>query len=322
MSALLESAIGSLRRARAPLTSGALVIFAAWIQIADLVSDDWPGRRFAEQVGALFQSLQTVGLGMILLLIIGVAGNLITRTARLLIDPIMRWFVESWKERRDVRTHMQRTRVGPFDVGGSEAEIAELLEAERRQYVRNTLRWLRDWFPDEKAYVAYTTRNLWLTPKWDRKIVGWVASEVHQQLNLNKRSETPASMRRRLRKNSSLQSAMLSLERELEQNPSAPFMGEDYALVSKIDELRSENEYRLAVMPALTILLISIGIGWWYWALLFVPLPILAYGSSLAKQDDVSVLALGLLLDGKGSSHSLEELRHWAANEAARINKS
>ena len=323
MYSLLDFALGSLRRSRAPLSSGALVVFAIWIQIADLLSDDWPGGRFATQLSALLGSLQTAGLGMLLLLVIGIAGSLATRTSRLLLDPPVRWFVASRQERRDVREHMRRNRPGPFEIGGSDTEIAELLEIERRHYVRNSIAWLLDWFPRRDAYVGYTRRNLWLKPKWDRKIIGWVAGEVYQNLRVDKRSETPAEMRRRLRKDNSLRSAILSLEGELERNPSAPFTGEQEAdLVTRLDTLSIENEYRLAAMPALTFLLVSIGISWWYWALLVIPFPLLAYGSAVARQDDVSVLALGWLLDGRGTSHSLEELRLWATREADRINQS
>lgn len=296
---------------------------AIWIQVADLLSDDWPGSRFATQLSALFNSLQTVGLGMLLLLVVGVAGSLATRTARLLLDPPMRWFVASWQERRDVRENLRRNRPGSFDIGGSDAEFAELLEAERRQYVRNAIAWLLDWFPGRDAYIKYTRKNLWLKPRWDRKILGWVAGEVYNNLRLDKRLETPAEMRRRLRKDNSLQSAILSLEGELERNPAAPFTGDQESdLVTRLETLGSENDYRLAVMPSLIFLLVSIGISWWYWALLVIPLPLLTYGSSLSKQDDVPVLALGWLLDGRDTSHSLEELRLWATREADRINQS
>ena len=320
---LLDFALTSFRRSRAPLSSGALVALAIWIQVADLLSDDWPGSRFATQLSALFSSLQTVGLGMLLLLVVGVAGSLATRTSRLLLDPPMRWFVASWQERKDVREHLRRNRPGPFEIGGSEAEFAELLEAERRQYVRNTIVWLLDWFPRRDAYIKYTRKNLWLKPKWDRKILGWIAGEVYNNLHHDKRLETPAELRRRLRKDNSLQSAILSLEGELERNPAAPFTGDQESdLVTRLDTLSSENEYRLAVMPSLIFLLVGIGISWWYWALFVIPLPLLIYGSSLSKQDDVPVLALGWLLDGRGTSHSLEELRLWATREADRINQS
>lgn len=81
------------------------------------------------------------------------------------------------------------------------------------------------------------------------------------------------------------------------------------------------NEYRLAVMPALAALLVSIGLAWWSWAFAFIPITALIYCSSLTKRDDIPQLALGWLLSGRGRLHALDEIRLWAKHEAAKIAK-
>ncbi len=217
--------------------------------------------------------------------------------------------------------HYRSNRWSPFEMGGTQSDIAQELVRRRHRYIRNAIEWIRDWMPGRSAYVSYHTENFWLEPKWDRKVVGWVTGQVVPKLRWDRDTEPLQEMRRRLSSESELRSLIIDLEQDLERSPSSPFMAEDAkGLVERLDAASSENEYRIAVMPALIILLASIGIAWWSWVLVFSPIVILVYGSSLAKRDDTTLLALGWLLDGKGSSHALDEIRLWAECEADRIN--
>jgi len=143
--------------------------------------------------------------------------------------------------------------------------------------------------------------------------MGWVAGviiDISPSIHLE---ESRSRLRQRLSEEGELQHLIINLEKEIERNPSAPFVENNGStFVDRLDALVGENEYRAAVTPPLLLLLISVGIEWWAWALVGVPVLILVYGASLAKRDDIALLALGWLLDGKGTSHALEEIQRWA----------
>lgn len=216
---------------------------------------------------------------------------------------------------------MRASRWSAFDVGGSEYNIADAQVTRDRRYFSNAIRWLLDWKPGKNAYVEYHVANFWLRPKWGSRVIGWAAEEVYSAILPNRSSESFEHMRDRLARDNDLRRLVVSLERELEENPSAPFIGESGTSVFEhLNAVVSENEYRLAVMPAVAALLFSVGLSWWAWTLAFVPITILVYGSSLAKQDNVPRSALEWLLSGRGSSYALDEIRHWAEREAEKLN--
>lgn len=321
MHALLDSVFRAFRRSRAPLTAGALVGIAVWIQLADQFPTDWSATPIGVQGSKIFDSLQGIGVATLLILCVGVMGSVSTRVSSLLLEPPMRWLVVRWQERCAVRKHLRSNRRNDLDVGGNESEIAYELVKRRRRFCRNAIEWVRDWVPGKSVYVAYHTENFWLEPKWDRKIVGWVAGQIVPRLRSDRSTEPLREMRRRLSGEHELKSLIIDLEQDLERSPSSPFIGDDNkGLVERLDAVSSENDYRIAVMPALLLLLASIGLTLWSWSLLFSPIVILVYGSSLAKRDDTTLLVLGWLLDGRGSSHALDAICLWADREADRMN--
>ena len=323
MNALVTAVSQALRASRAPLSAGALLLGAVWIQLADHVSGYWQGHLFEEQLVDVLTSLQGFGVATLLLVVVGVAGSVSTRASKLLLEPAMRWLVARWQERCAVRKHMRSSRWSPFDVGGSEWAIADAQVTHDRRFITNTIRWLRDWVPGKDAYVAHHAANFWLEPRWGKKVVVWAAHEVYGQVDQDRSQESFDTMRSRLAQDNELRQLMISLERELERNPSAPFVGEESSnVLERLTSAISENEYRLAVMPALAAVLTSIALAWWSWVILLIPVTLLVYGSSLARRDDMPRSALGWLLDGRGSSYALDEVRLWTRREAMRINGS
>lgn len=275
MNTLIPIISQAFRTSRAPLTAGSLIVLAIWIQLADRISSNWPGRLFGEQLADVLALLQGFGVMTLLLLAVGVAGSTSTHMSKLIVEPGMRWLAVRWQERCAVRKHKRSKRSRLYDVRS----------------------------------------------EWGRKVIGWTAMEVHA--NLYRGQEPFETMRKRLARDSSLSQLVVALERELEKNPSAPFIGEDCSnIFERLNAMTSENEYRLAVMPALAALLVSIGLAWWSWAFAFIPITALIYCSSLTKRDDIPQLALEWLLSGRGSLHALDEIRLWATQEAAKISKN
>lgn len=321
MNTLIAAVLQVLRKSRGPLTAGSLIVVAIWIQLADQLSGEWPGRFFGRQVADILTSLQGFGLATVLLLIVGIAGSASTRASRLLLEPGMRFAVERWQERCAVRKYKRSQRWSNLEIGGSEYEIVDAHVTHDRQFIKKAIRWLLDWIPSKATYVEYHMVNFWLEPKWGRRAIGWATQEVYDAVPSRRRTVSFESLRTRLAQDSELRNLVMSLEKELEGNPLAPFVSEDCTTEREhLNAIIGENEYRLAVMPALTAVLVSIGLVWWPWSFAFVPITLLVYGSSLAKHDDVPRSALGWLLDGKGSFYALDEIRHWAEREAEMLN--
>lgn len=321
MNTLVTAISQALRASRAPLSAGALLLGAIWIQLADDLSGDWEGHIFGEQLSDVLTQLHGFGVATLLLMAVGVAGSVSIRASKLLLEPPMRWFVARWQERCAVRKHLRSSRWSPFDGGGSEWDIADAQVTRDRKFITNSVRWIRDWKPGKGAYTEYHTINFWLEPRWGKSVITWAANKVYSQVHLDKHRESLNAMRRRLAQDNELHQLVVSLEHELERNPSGPFVGEESPnILERLTAATSENEYRLAVMPALTAILMSIAVAWWLWALVSIPITLLAYGSSLAKQDDLPRSALGWLLDGRGRSYALDEVRLWTEREAMRIN--
>ena len=320
MSTIVGSVFGAIRRSRAPLSAGALIAITAWILLADHVSDDWHGGTFVDQISSLISSLEGVALGTVLLLVIGILGSISTRASKLLLEPIMREIVERWQERRDVRRYVRSRFGSPFNVGGPPEDIAAEIVRRKRRPLESSCRWLREWLPGKNAYIDYHTDNFWVEPKWDRKIVPWVSGQILAALGNYYPKKSLVELQRELKTNPDLRTLIVSLERELERNPSGAFVGsQGKGFLERLEAVSSENEYRVAVTPALMLFIIGISLEWWIWALLMLPILILVYGSSLAKRDDVSLTALGWLLDGEATSHELESIRLWSKEEARRM---
>ena len=320
MPTIVRSAFEAIRRSRAPLSAGALIAIAAWIFLAEPVSADWPGATFVDQLSSAIGSLEGVGLGTLVLLTIGITGSIFTRASRLFLEPVMREIVERWQERCKVRRFVRSTWGSPFEVGGSPADIAAEIVRRRRNPLESSYRWLREWFPGKNAYIEYHAEHFWMEPKWDRKIVAWVSGQILSELGSYRPKKPLPQLQQKLRSNQDLRGLIISFESELERDPTGAFVGsQSNDFVERLETVSVENEYRVAVTPASMLLIIGIGIEWWSWALLMLPVLILIYGSSLAKRDDVSLTALVWLLDGQAVSHELESIRLWSREEARRM---
>lgn len=317
MNAVISTLADGLRKSRAPLSAGLLVVVAVWIQVADHLAAGWLGEEFGSQVFDVLGSLQGVGTGTFILFVIGMVGTVAIRASGLLLEPPMKWFVERWQERCAVRAHYRmKRREFSRQEEGFPGMVVEFV-AEQRKFLRNSWRWLVDWFPGREAYIDYNIDNFWVRPKWDKEVIGWVSGVVVRTVNL---ATSQRDLKRHLSQDSELRSLVINLEKEIERNPSAPFVENNgSSFVDRLDASKSENEYRTAVTPPLLALVISVGIEWWSWVFISIPVLVLVYGASLAKRDDISLLALGWLLDEKGTSQALEEIRRWAHEYALNL---
>lgn len=219
-----------------------------------------------------------------------------------------------------MRRYLRSTWGSPSEVGGSPADVAAEYVRRRRSPLESSYRWLQEWFPGRRTEIEYHTEHMWLEPKWDRKIVAWVSGQILSELGNYRPKKPLVQLQRELRTNEDLRTLIVSLENELARNPAGAFIGSDsLGIVERLEAVSVENEYRIAVAPALMLLILSIGIEWWSWTLLVLPVVVLIYGSSLAKRDDVTIRALGWLLDGTAVSHELESIRLWSREEARRM---
>ena len=160
-------------------------------------------------------------------------------------------------------------------------------------------------------------------PQWPERILAWVTMEVFAGLAPDYPTETFIDMRNRLSDDGELRRLSLDFERDLHRNPSAPFIGDSRgSFAERLDARQYEDDFRVAVVPALMILIISLGVSGWSWILWSIPLLLAVYGSSLSKRDDTTLLALSWLLDGNGSCHTLEMLRLWARERSYEIRSS
>ena len=217
MNTIVATILQVLRTSRGPLTAGALIVAAIWIQLADQLSGDWPGRLFGGQIADVLTSLPGFGIATMLLLLTGMAGSVSTRVSRLLFEPGMRWVVARWQECCAVRRHMRSNRWSVFDVGGSEYNIADAQVTYDRRFVSNAINWLIDWKPGRGAYVEYHVANFWLEPKWGGRVIGCAAEEVYSKVHRDQRQVPFEDMRSRLARDNNLRHLVVSLESELEE---------------------------------------------------------------------------------------------------------
>lgn len=116
MNTLIPIISQAFRTSRTPLTAGSLVVLAIWIQLANQLSSNWPGRLFGEQLANVLVSLQGFGVATLLLLAVGVAGSTSTHVSELIFEPGMRWLAGRWQERCAVRKHKRYKRSRLSDV--------------------------------------------------------------------------------------------------------------------------------------------------------------------------------------------------------------
>lgn len=309
-----------LRASRAPLSAGAVIVLAVWIQVSQRLSESWSNEPFVRHVLGLFETVSGIALGTALVLVVGIAGTVIIKASSILVEPGMRWVVSRWHRRTAVRSHMRRGRFDPFENNNSTEDAAYLIVQRERKYFSNSWQWLVDWFPRKSDYIAYEEAHIWDSPRWGEEILNWVVNEIYVALRPQWPRESLLSLRRRISDDTDLRRKVMDLEREIEANPAACFTnGEHQVLMSRLNAQVSENDYRVAVTPPLALLSISIGIAWWSWVLFLLPLLLVVYGASLAKREEISRLALGWLLDGKGTCHSLRQVRLWAREMAVSI---
>lgn len=160
-------------------------------------------------------------------------------------------------------------------------------------------------------------------PKWSQRIFGWVTKEVFAGLAPDYPVETLVDMRHRLSNDVNLKRLALDLEHELRRNPSAPFVVDSRgSWAERLDARQYEDDFRVAVVPALMTLVVSVGLSGWNWLLWWIPLLMVVYCSSLSKRDDTTLLALTWLLDGNGTCQTLEVLRLRAREESYEIRAS
>ena len=185
-------------------------------------------------------------------------------------------------------------------------------------FLEPTMRWLLSKWTRIRYRQGDRTR--FREPRWSRRIFGWVTKEVFAGLEPNYPIEKLTDMRSRLMSDSELHGLALDLENELRRNPSAPFVGDSRgSFAERLDARQYEDDFRVAVVPALMILIASVGISGWDWLLLSIPLLIVVYVSSLLKRDDTTLLALTWLLDGNGTCHTLQMLKLRAREESHEI---
>lgn len=163
-------------------------------------------------------------------------------------------------------------------------------------------------------------RTYYREPQWPERISAWATMEIFSEFAPDRPTETFWEMRSRISRDPEFRRLSRDLERDLRGNPSAPFIGDDQAgLVQRLDALQFEDDFRVAVVPALMALIVSVGVSGWSWTLGSIPLLVLVYGSSLSKRDDTTLLALTWLLDGNGTCHGVEVLRLWTHDQSQQL---
>ena len=185
-------------------------------------------------------------------------------------------------------------------------------------FVEPVMRWLLS----KWTWIRYRREghSRFREPRWSRRIFGWVTKEVFAGLEPDYPVEKLSDMRSRLLSDSELRRLALDLENELRRSPSAPFVGDSRgSFAERLDARQYEDDFRVAVIPALITLVVSIGTSGWSWLLLSIPLLIVVYVASLSKRDDTTLLALTWLLDGNGTCHTLQMLRLHAREESHEI---
>ena len=315
-----------LRIAKAPLAAGALITLATWIQLSDILSNPWPGEPFAAQLAALTDNLAGIGTASLLLLVIGVVGSVSIKIFSMLLEPTVRWWLDRWNDRVEVRKDVQRKRENPlFEHAANVQELAQESVRRESRHLTNAWHSVLDWFPSRKSREDYLTENFWLTPKWTEQILPWVIHNINETVDDDPRGHAVyrqpiEHFQNRLSKNNDLSHLMLALERAVERDPAACIASaQEKEIVLEINSLIGENDFRIAISPPLAVLGLSIGIAWWSWAFVVVPLAIAVYCSALNQRKDIAVLCLDRLLNGMGSCNALDQLKVWARREAYRL---
>ena len=303
-----------------------MITLAIWVQLSEVLTEPWPGQSFATQLDALTAKLTVFGTVSLLLLATGVAGSISIRFFSMLLEPIIRWWLSRWHFRSEVRTYLRQERRNQdiFEQGGGEADFAHAVVEHESRHFANGLRWVMDWFPDRRERMDYLAKNFWLTPKQSDQVLPWMVSTINKAVDEIDRGlipkESMREMRQRLSDDSELHNLILILEREAERDPVACVAStREKELIVEINSLIGESDFRVAISPPLAVLGLSVGIAWWSWGFVIIPLTIAIYGSALNKRKDIAELCLGRLLSDMGSCNALDQLRVWGKREAHRL---
>ena len=253
MSGAIDSVTHYIRRSRAPLSAGTLVIIAVWIQLADTLSGDWRGKTFADQLASVTTSLQGLGIISILLLAIGITGTVTIKATSLILEPLVEFYLT------------------------------------RRRVPHYAPHW-----------------------RWNRRLIEFLSTEQLLEYSGQLKPDRLQNFRALLLEDERLQIMARDLRFDLEENPSTPFIAtDDEALVTRLELSQSENNYGTAIIPALIVLSISMALSWSYWIALATPVLLLLYASFVVQRGRTALLSFDWLLEGKGSSQRLREIRQY-----------
>lgn len=305
-----------IRKLRLPLSVGAIVCAGVWILLSESLPEPWNEPTFLNQLGDLLDQTSGLGLTAVVLLTVGIAGTIYIGLSSLILEPILWWLVQRWHTRCEVRQHLISSRFGPEHFQKNEDELALEISEERRFSLPKVGRWIADWFPSRTAFRQYYRDNVWKKPKWEWKIVNWASQILLNNTNLQLRSTTLNQLRVTLAENTDLRQLSFLLEEELEADPAAAFVSADSEhILRRVDAALMENNYRVAVAPALLFLTGSVAWSWEPWLVTAsIPL-ILFYGSALAERQRISLESLNWLLTGNGTLRTLEDIRLWLNEE-------
>jgi hypothetical protein len=305
---VFASLLPGLRDVRAPLAAGYLWLVVVWVVFEPAV----PERAAADGVMAsLYRAgdvLSVLGLGIALSFAAYLLGSLSTS----ILTPLLRGlFPLAWHVESD-RFGRTAPRV-PLSPQGR-AALNQVVRSGREQLTFSLalsgtdVDGFLETQPDATPQVEPSPRRpVWRrAPQRDRRRPAVAVGGMQPQDRVARREGILARV----------------VLRDLDVVATTRLLGRDQELYSAVDRQRAEVEFRLAVIPPLLVLVISLGARsdpWLLW--LLVPLgAILAWGlfdSAVRSEREANEILLDSIADRRVQSPTLERLETGAANLAS-----
>lgn len=327
MQSVANSLYQAIRRSRASISAGFVLVFAIWIWSADYIAINVADTAFSEQLHALVDGAQGITLVSIALLLCAILGTVSIRSTRQFVDPMMKAvFVNftgriRWKSKMSTILHQSRSKEKDSHPASFDTKLK---------------RWgCQAWLPVRLLGTLANPKNFTLSSlesdtdiekRWERKIANWIVSRVCENSDLFKIGRNEQELRQRLNDQRRVTHLVRMLRDSLRRDPSTQF-GTDEAgdLAERLRSRRNEAEFRRAVLPPIILLDIAVSIEWSIWFIAACPLLIAVYASVVGSERDLEEDALNWLLDADANSGArssvLSQLHTLAKTESHAISR-
>lgn len=325
MQSVANSLYQAVRRSRASISAGFLLILAIWIWSADFIALDIAGTAFSEQLGALVDGAQGFTLVSLALLLSAILGTVSMRATRQFVDPLMKAVYMNftgrihWQSKIPKLLQEHKSMISESDASSIGAKLK---------------RWgRRIWLPIRLLGAFANPRNFVLRMlesdieierRWERKITNWIASRVSESNDYFALEQHEQELRGRLNGQRRVTHLVRTLRDSLRRDPSTQFGSDESGdLAERLRSLRNEAEFRSAVLPPIILLDIAISMKWSMWFIAASPLLIAVYASVVGSKRDLEEDALNWLLDADANSGArssvLSQLHTLAKTESRAI---